>query len=342
VLELLRRGHNVWYSDADVVWRRPPAALGLAPEADLAIQIYGAGEEVPAGRFGLNMGLFWARSSVRLQAVLRKLFRAMARSFAVRGDGLDTCNDQNCLNGLLMRWQPQLVCGWHFRGTYYRRESADSEACIVLQLLDPRLALTAERAGEGGEGAAGAEVVALHMTGYAGGHTFAKVFALREWGLWRGPRPPPTPGARFLLLEADKPQSKAVLLGGMLLALLSGRALVLPRRVACPERSGGCTVESQFRADQLLLCDRALRGESGYGDVPDRLCAECTRFEGRMPSGWFVLASEYVGRPEEAVAVSHRHLAVEKTAAAVRLTDTPPPAGDHPMIAWCFRPHKNA
>ena len=336
LLELLRRGHSVWYSDADVVWRRPPSALGVQQDADLAMQIYGAGEGVAEGRFGLNMGLFWARSSPRLQAVLRRLFRAMTRSFAVRADGLDTCNDQNCLNGLLMHWQPQLVCGWHFRGAYYPRAGADRDACIVLQLLDPRLARTAERSGE--EAAADPETVALHMTGYAGGHTFAKAFALKEWGLWKGPPLPVPAGARFLLLATREPQPAATLLGGLLLALLSRRTLVLPRRIACAARRSGCTLESQFRADRLLLCGRAVAGEPGYGDEPDRLlCTDCARFEGLLPRGWFVLPSETEVHGE-AVAAACAQLPAHQTAGAVRLTDDPPPATDHPMIAWCFVP----
>jgi hypothetical protein len=339
VMELLRRGHGVWYSDADVVWRRAPRLLPIAPDADLALQIYGTGEGVAQGQFGLNMGLFWARSSARLQAVLRRLFRAMTRSFAVRPDGgLDTCNDQNCLNGLLMRWQPQLVCGWHFSGAYYPREGADRAACIVLQLLDPAAVRTAERLGPEGSPEWG-EATALHMTGYAGGHTLAKAFALREWGLWRGPRAAVLPETNFLVLWPEEPLSVSNLRGGLLLALLSGRALVLPRRLACAARRGGCTLESQVRMDRLLLCDRAVRGERGYGDTPDRLpCAACARFEGRMPGGWFVLPGEFDRSPK--TAVSHGKLRRDG-ARDVQLTGTPPPADDHPMITWCLEMREN-
>jgi hypothetical protein len=208
LMELLRRGLDVWYSDADVVWLRPPSALTVEPKADLIMQIYGTGEGVAKGNFGLNMGLFFCRgSSVRLQGVMRKLFRAMTRSFVVQTNGgLDTCNDQNCLNSLLMRWHPELVCGWYFLGKFYVRDGAEARSCIVLQLLDPNEAGMAERLGAGHEG-----LVALHMTGYRGGHTFAKMFALQEHSLWRGAVAVPAASARFLLLRKESTPSEQML-----------------------------------------------------------------------------------------------------------------------------------
>ncbi len=340
LMELMRRGHDVWYSDADVVWRKAPQKLGIVAGVDLAIQIYGNGEGAASGQFGLNMGLWWARNSARMQGVARKLFRAMARSFAVRGDGMDTCNDQNCLNGLLMRWQPGLVCGWHFRGTYYKRKEADPEACIVLQLLDPRLAATAaDRPLE--ELRDDDNLVGLHMTGYRGGHSFAKSFALRELGLWRAPREAAVPGGRYLMLSASEdsaPLSPKALAEALTLALLAGRSLVLPRRVQCKSSAAGCSVESQYEVDRMLQCNRALMGIRGYGDVPDKLaCTDCARFDRSIPNGLFVLRSDFAEwakgiAPRD---VSWRQLIVERTTPVARLTDTPPPHNSV-LVEACF------
>jgi hypothetical protein len=277
VLELLRRGLDVWYSDADVLWmKQPPSSASLEPKADLAIQIYGNGDGVATGDFGMNFGLFFARgSSQRLRDVMRRLFRAMTRSFVVHEHGgLDTCNDQNCFNALLMRWFPELVCGWFFRGQYYARTRADAEQCIVLQLLDPRHFAMADRLGSDYE-----EMNTLHMTTYKGGHTFGKIFALQEHGLWRGIWSVPDPDARLLLLM-DKDCSEQQLRDALALALLSRRVLLLPRRMKCrgPAKRA-CHVETLFDADRLLTCNRAMMGHSGYWSWPDKLtnCTECER-----------------------------------------------------------------
>lgn len=281
VMELLRRELDVWYSDADVLWMQQPSVLKLEPKADLAIQIYGNGDGVANGEFGLNMGLFFCRgSSARLRDVMRRLFRAMTRSFVVHPNGgLDTCNDQNCFNALLMRWSPELVCGWFFRGKYYTRPRADAERCIVLQLLDPLQVGMADRLGNGHE-----QLVALHMTAYKGGHTFGKIFALQEHGLWRGLVSVPSSEARLLLLS-DTEWSEQILKDALALALLSRRVLVLPRKMRCRSNERhSCFVESLFDADRLLTCNRALMGQSGYWDWPDKLtnCTECERLSFKL------------------------------------------------------------
>ena len=278
VLELVRRGVDVWYSDADVIWLRSPDTLKIEPTVDMAIQIYGNGDGVSNGNFGMNMGLFFCRgsSSTRLQGVFRKLFRAMTRSFVVQPNGgLDTCNDQNCFNSLLQRWAPELLCGWFFRGVYHAREKADAKKCIIVQLLDPEEVGMADKLGSGHQ-----KLTALHMTTYSGGHTFGKMFALQEHGLWRGYTWFPGPDTRFLLMTHDDLCSEQTLKDALALALLSRRVLVLPKRVECRgQRGSSCFLESQFNADRMLTCNRALMGINGYWDYPDKLdnCTECSR-----------------------------------------------------------------
>ena len=292
VMELLARGHDVMYSDADVVWFKPPSkAMIIEKDADVAIQIYGnpSNEDVARGSVGLNFGLFFVRSNSRTRRVFRKLFLAMTRSLTVREHdfGLDTCNDQNCLNQLLFHWEPELVCGLFFREIYYpnraRETQTDNSQCIKLQLLDPTVFATAESFGF--ERAKNNGAIALHMTGYWGGHTFAKVFALQEHGLWKAKIESNDSGQYLTVETLDSPRQISHLMGAMALALLSRRTLILPE-ISCLShpirRQAKCSIDEYFRIDLLLECNRALTGKIGYRGVPDSIerCEPCKTFLG--------------------------------------------------------------
>jgi hypothetical protein len=201
LIEVLKRGIDVVYSDADVVWRRPfvpPRKPHGAPPYDLAFQSYSPLPDADTEalvQYGTNFGLFHARATKRAIGWLQRLLPRAASYFAFVTAphwrtrlGMDqfrvyACNDQNALHAFLA--ENDTVCQYTFdRGVGAELAGgAAKRDCVVIAMLSPTRYPTAmpfiyaQRDWRD----ANESLVALHLTTYPGAD---KTHGARELRLW--------------------------------------------------------------------------------------------------------------------------------------------------------------
>jgi len=255
IIEVLKRGVDVVYSDADVVWRRPfvaPRKASGAPAYDVAFQSYSPlpdNDTEALVQYGTNFGLVHARASRRAVAWLQALLPRVASHFEFvtarhwrTRQGLDQfrvygCNDQNALHEFLA--EPRTVCQYVYdRGVLPANGAADSKQCAVVGMLAPSRYPTAMPFIYARRDAlADSTLVALHMTTYPGAN---KRHGARELRLWAADDAAVRPDERFVVLDpaqlkkhgSGESRDSAVLLP---LARLVAFALAADRIAILPE-----------------------------------------------------------------------------------------------------------
>jgi hypothetical protein len=204
LIEVLKRGIDVVYSDADVVWRRPfvpPRKPHGAPPYDLAFQSYSPLPDADTEalvQYGTNFGLFHARATKRAIGWLQRLLPRAAAYFAFvtaphwrTRQGMDqfrvyACNDQNALHAFLA--ENDTVCQYTFdRGVgaeLVAGGATKQRECAVIAMLSPTRYPTAMPfiyAQRDWHDANDSALVALHLTTYPGAD---KTHGARELRLW--------------------------------------------------------------------------------------------------------------------------------------------------------------
>jgi hypothetical protein len=203
LIEVLKRGIDVVYSDADVVWRRPfvpPRKPHGAPPYDIAFQSYSPLPDADTEalvQYGTNFGLFHARATKRAIGWLQRLLPRAASYFAFvtaphwrTRQGMDqfrvyACNDQNALHAFLA--ENDTVCQYTFDrtvGAELVRQCAAKRDCAVIAMLSPTRYPTAMPfiyAQRDWHDANDSALVALHLTTYPGAD---KTHGARELRVW--------------------------------------------------------------------------------------------------------------------------------------------------------------
>lgn len=200
LIEVLKRGIDVVYSDADVVWRRPfvpPRKPHGAPPYDIAFQSYSPLPDADMEalvQYGTNFGLFHARATKRAIGWLQRLLPRAASYFSFvtaphwrTRQGLDqfrvyACNDQNALHAFLA--EGDAVCQYTSDRNVTERASGAARDCAVIAMLSPTRYPTAMPfiyAQRDWHDANDSALVALHLTTYPGAD---KTHGARELRLW--------------------------------------------------------------------------------------------------------------------------------------------------------------
>lgn len=210
---------------------------------------------------------------------------------------LDTCNDQNTLAVVLRVARPSSrVCGWYFAGRRFANSHASSvrqcklsqgmrpshtvhaqlhPLCVWISLLDPQRFVTATPWLVTSTRSV-PSVHALHWTGFWGGHTFAKLAALRALGMGEAADPAcsrlvvPAPDTLSQMGEDTHGNVLALtsllLVAQVALALLTRRAVAMPDVPCALHPLGGtarCGLHYFTRLDPLLELHRALNQRVG-------------------------------------------------------------------------------
>jgi hypothetical protein len=219
LIEVLKRGVDVVYSDADVVWRRPfvpPRRASGVPAYDIAFQSYSPlpdNDTDALVQYGTNFGLFHARATRRAVAWLQALLPRVAAHYEFvtaphwrTPQGLDQvrvygCNDQNALHEYVAA--ADTVCQYTFdKHAAPPNAAANGKQCAVVALLSPLRYPTAMPFIYARRDALNdSSLVALHMTTYPGAD---KTHGARELRLWSADAELGVVGAadRFVMLDA--------------------------------------------------------------------------------------------------------------------------------------------
>lgn len=320
VMELLRRGRDVMYSDADVIWAKSPlesVVHSVSQDTDLAIQIYNVPteESLRTGKgIGVNFGLFFLRSNDRTLRFFRGVIKSMTHLIRFTSDNdplipsfsFDTCNDQHALQEALFRHHTSSICGWYFNGKYYAQQKDTSKKCIRLTFLHPRdFPTIANLATLTRSYLENPTWSALHFTGFWGGHTFAKIFFAQDNGLWKATSSSSSSSVedsgRFLQVCNSESEDctiddPLVFIGALYAALISKRSLIVPRvsfLFQSQQRIVG-SIDSVFHLDSLLRGTRLLQRLSFYTSTPETVPSSLAPLlEVGSPRDGFIVPSSF-------------------------------------------------